>query len=217
MKTMNTFTPSSSFALPTRRPLSPRRPFPHLPLTPSPSLPLLLILPLLFAGCAQDATNLQSARDQSAITIAEARTRESQLSQQLSTLPSNDPLRQRLQPQLDKLDQFINQAQSQLPKLDAAIKAAQTPPQPLDPTLQQTLSAIPYGSIAVAILGLSFATLKHLQSANLLTQYQQSQKAFQQIVQALDSILPTPTPDQQLKLNAALDTDVKAKLAATRA
>ena len=187
-------------------PHPPRR-LPHLLVSKSPCLLVCLTICLLPISCVEDSTDLQSARDQAASTLDQARARESQLSQQLSTLPANDPLRLKLQPQLDRLDQFISTLQQQIPKLDAAIKSSQSTPQPIDPTLQQSLSTIPYGSLAVALLGLTFGVIKHVQASNLLSKHQQSQQAFTQIVQALDSLLPkSPTPDQQATLTAALTT-----------
>ena len=188
-------------ASPRRTPdTSPRR---HLLVSLSPCL--LVCLTLLPLACVEDATDLQSARDQAASTLDQARARESTLSHQLSTLPANDPLRLKLQPQLDRLDQFITSIQQELPKLDAALQSAKTASQPPDPTLTQAVSAIPYGSLALALLGLTIGVGKHVQASNLLSKHQQSQKAFTQIVEALDSLLPSPpTPAQQATITAAL-------------
>jgi hypothetical protein len=102
-----------------------------------------------------------------------------------------------------------------VPLLDAAIKSAGTGQ--IDPALQQAVAAIPYGSLALAVIALIFGIVKHIQAGTLSTRGQQTQKAFEQVVGALDAALPSPTPDQQSKVDAVLDTDVKAKVAAARA
>ena len=176
---------------------------------------LLLLSGAMIGGCAaQDVAQLQQARDQTVAALQQAKADHDQIQQQLAALPANDPLRQRLQPQLDKLDQIIAKAQSYLPLVDAALKSAQSGQ--LDPTLQQAASAIPYGSLALALVGIVFGVVKHLQAGNLVGQQQQTQKAFEQIVSAMDAALPAPSPDQKAKVDAVLDTDVKAKVAAVR-
>ena len=178
------------------------------------TLPLLLLATLL-AGCAaQDLQHLQQARDQTAVALQQAQSAHDQIQQQLTTLPADDPIRKQLEPQLARLDQIITKAQSFLPLLDAGIKSAQSGQ--LDPSLQQAVSVIPYGSLAVAAVGVVFGIIKHVQAGNLVNQNDQAQKAFQQVVSALDTIVPNPTPEQQTKVDAVLDTDVKAKVAAVR-
>jgi hypothetical protein len=180
-----------------------------LPLTLS-----LLLLTSLLPGCAQDAANLQAARDQAAATIHQAQTARDQIQQKLTTLPANDPLRAHLQPEIDRLDQIITKADSYLPLLDAAIRSAQS--QPVDPTIQQAVSTIPYGTLAVALIGVIFGVVKHFQAGTLIDREQNTQKAFQQLVAAIDTALPAPTPDQKSKMDSVLDADVKARLAAAR-
>jgi hypothetical protein len=172
-------------------------------------------LATLLAGCAaQDIQHLQQARDQTVAGLQQAQSAHDQIQQQITTLPADDPVRKQLEPQLAKLDQIITKAQSFLPVLDAGIKSAQTGQ--LDPSLQQAVSVIPYGSLALAAVGVIFGVIKHVQAGNLVDQNDQTQKAFQQVVSALDTIVPNPTPEQQTKVDAVLDTDVKAKVAAAR-
>jgi|SRR5579884_652416 len=179
-------------------------------------LVLSCALASLVVGCAaQDVARLQTARDQAVATLQQAQAAETQVKQQLTTLPADDPVRKALEPQLAKLDQIITKAQSYLPLLDASIKSAQSGQ--LDPSLQQAASMIPYGSLVLAFVGLVFGVVKHVQAGNLLDQHAQTQKAFQQVVAALDAAVPNPTPEQQAKVEGALDTDVKAKVAAARA
>jgi len=188
----------------------------HLSLRPFRTAILLLTGALLLAGCtAQDLAQLQQAHDQAVTTLDQAQTAQKQITQQITTLPANDPVRQALQPKLDQLNQVIVQIQAYVPLLDAAIKSVGTGQ--IDPTLQQAVSAIPYGSLALAVVALIFGIVKHIQAGTLSTQGQQAQKAFEQVVGALDAALPSPTPDQQSKVDAVLDTDVKAKVAAARA
>jgi hypothetical protein len=182
------------------------------------TLPMyLLLLPLTFSltGCAQDAANLQEARAQTATVLQQAQSTRNQLQQQLTTRPADDPLRSHLQPEIDQLDQVITKADAYLPLLDAAIRSAQS--QPIDPQIQQAVSVIPYGSLAVALIGIVFGVIKHVQANNLVDQQQQVQKAFDQLVTAIDTALPAPTADQKSKMETVLDADVKAKVAASRA
>jgi hypothetical protein len=182
--------------------------------TPRSSLVAITFVALL-AGCgAQDLQHLQQARDQTVAALQQAQSAHNQIQQQLTTLPADDPVRKQLEPQLAKLDQIITKAQAFLPLLDAGIKSAQTGQ--LDPSLQQAVSVIPYGSLALATVGVIFGIIKHVQAGNLVDQNDQTQKAFQQVVSALDAIVPNPTPEQQTKVDAVLDTDVKAKVAAAR-
>jgi hypothetical protein len=174
-----------------------------------------ILLATLLAGCgAQDLQHLQQARDQTVAALAQAQSAHDQIRQQLATLPADDPVRKRLEPQLARLDQIISKAQSFLPLLDAGIKSAQSGQ--LDPSLQQAVSVIPYGSLALALVGVIFGIIKHVQAGNLVDQNDQAQKAFQQVVSALDALVPNPTPEQQSKVEAVLDPDVKAKVAAVR-
>jgi hypothetical protein len=175
----------------------------------------LLLLTTFLPGCAQDAPNLQSARNQAAATIHDAQTARDQLQQKLTTLRADDPLRAHLQPEIDQLDQIITRADSYLPLLDAAIRSAQS--QPIDPTVQQAVSTIPYGTLAVALIGVVFGVVRHLQANSLVDKEQNTQRAFEQLVAAVDTALPTPTADQKSKMDSVLDADVKAKVAAARA
>jgi hypothetical protein len=182
---------------------------------------LIRILPILLAGllpagcAAQDQQQLQAATDQANATLTQAKVEQAALQKQLTTLPADDPTRKQLEPQLARLEQVIAQIQSALPLLDAAIKSTGTGQ--IDPSVQQAVSAIPYGTVALALASILFGIIKHVQAANLSQQEQQSQKAFAQIVTALDTALPAPTAEQQAKVEGALDSDVKAKLAAARA
>lgn len=178
--------------------------------------PLLLVCP----SCTEDALNLQSAHDQAAATLQEAQSDRDRIRRELTALPPDDPVRKALAPQLDRLDQLIAKTQAYLPLLEAAAQSMQS--QPIDPALAQALAAVPYGSLALALLGITVGAAKHLQSARLLAQHQQSQKAFDQIVQALAAPFPAatptpPAPDQQAQLTAALTPEVKAQLAAAKA
>jgi hypothetical protein len=182
------------------------------------TLPLSLLLSIFFGfalpGCAQDAANLQSVRAQTASILQQAESTRDVLKQQLTTRPADDPLRQHLQPEIDQLDQIITRADSYLPLLDAAIRTAQS--QPIDPQTQQAVSVIPYGSLALAVISIIFGIIKHVQAGNLIDQQQQVDKAFTQLVAAVDTALPVPTADQKAKMDSVLDADVKAKVAAAR-
>ena len=176
-----------------------------------------LFLALLLAGCsAQDLATLQQSRDQTAAALADAQAAQARVQQSLATRPADDPVRQQVAPELTKLQTTIGQLQSVLPAIDAAMKSASANTAQLDPSVQQAVGAIPYGSLALAALALIFGTIKHVQAGNLSDQAGQAQKAFQQIVAALDAVLPNPTADQQMKVEAALDSDVKSALAAVR-
>jgi hypothetical protein len=176
---------------------------------------LLLSAFLLLGGCAADVQQLQQARDQAAATLSAAQIAAASVQQQLTTRPANDPARQTLQPELGQLQTIISQVQAYLPAINAAIQAAGSGQ--VDPVVQQAAAVIPYGSLALAAISIVFAVVKHVQAGNLTQQQQQTQKAFEQIVTALDAALPAPTPEQQAKVSGVLDTDVKAKVAAARA
>jgi cell division protein FtsB len=171
---------------------------------------------LLFAGCtAQDLQQLQQARAQTVSELDQAQATQTQLRQSLTTLPADDPIRKELEPKLDELDALIQRLQGYVPVLDGAIQSLST--SQVDPTLQQAAAAIPYGSLVLAALSLAFGVVKHVQAGNLSDQEQQAQKAFAQIVAAMDAALPTPNADQKAAVDSALDSDVKAKVAAARA
>jgi high-affinity Fe2+/Pb2+ permease len=176
---------------------------------------IIICASIFLVGCtAQDLQQLQQARTQAVATLDQAQTAQSQIQKQLTTLPASDPLRQQLEPKLEKLDALITQIQTYVPVLDGAIRSLGTG-QP-DPALQQAAAVIPYGSLALALIGVVFGVIKHVQAGNLSDQEAQTQKAFEQIVSALDAALPTPTPEQKAAVDAVLDTDVKAKVAAVR-
>lgn len=164
------------------------------------------------AGCASDLPQLQQARDAATATLAQARAVDASLRQQAATRPADDPLHA----QVDQLESVIAKVQAILPTINAAI-ASINAGGTVDPAVQQAAGAIPYGSIALAVASLVFALVKHVQAGNLASQQQQAQKAFEQVVAAMDAALPAPTPEQQAKVQAVLDTDVKAKVAAARA
>lgn len=175
----------------------------------------IVVFTISLCGCtAQDLSQLQQARDQTASVLTQAKTAQAQIQQQVAALPANDPVRQQLEPQLNKLDQIIAKAQAYLPVIDAAMKSASSGQ--IDPSLQQAVSVIPYGSLALAFVSVAFGVIKHVQATNLVGQQQQTQKAFTQVVSAIDAVLPSPTPEQQAKVDGVLDTDVKAKVAAVR-
>lgn len=170
---------------------------------------------LLLAGCsAQDLARLRQDQAQAAASLAEAQTVRSRIEQTLSTRPADDPLREQIAPQLAKLDGAVGRLQASLPLLDAAIKSAGAGQ--LDPSVQQAVAAIPYGSLGLAAFALVFGAVKHVQAGTLTSRCEQAQKAFDQIVSALDAALPSPTAEQKIKIEAALDTDVKSKLAVAR-
>ena len=188
----------------------------HRPKCSARTVVLALLAAGVLAGCsAQDLARLQQAHDDAASVLQQAQAAHDRIQQQLTTLPTNDPVRAALEPQLKKLDEIISKAQSYLPALDGAIQSARAGQ--IDPSLQQALGAIPYGSLALAFISVIFGVIKHVQAGNLIGQQQQTQKAFQQIVSAMDAALPSPTPEQKAKVDGVLDTDVKAKVAAARA
>ena len=181
----------------------------------APVVACTVLAALLLAGCStQDLDRLQQAHDDAASVLKQAQAAHDQIQQQLTTLSANDPLRAALEPQLKKLDEIITKAQSYLPALDGAIQSARSGQ--IDPSLQQAVSAIPYGSLALAFISVIFGVVKHVQAGNLVGQQQQTQKAFAQVVSALDAALPSPTPEQKAKVDGVLDSDVKARVAAVR-
>jgi hypothetical protein len=173
-----------------------------------------VLLLSLTAGCADDAATLAQAHATATTLVQEAQTTRATLAAKLSTMPASDPSRANVQSQLNQLDQIISTVQTALPKLDAAAAATTQPA--IDPAIVQAAGAIPYGSLAVAVVGLIFGIVKHIQNGNLVEKTADAEKAFEQVVGALDAALPSPTPDQQAKVNAVLDSDVKAKVAAVR-
>jgi hypothetical protein len=173
-----------------------------------------LILLSLSAGCAEDAASLSQAQAGATTLVRDAQSTRSELITKLSTLSASDPSRANIQSQLNQLDQLIASTQASLPKLDAAARATTQPA--IDPAISAAAGAIPYGSLAVAVISLIFGIIKHVQNGSLVDQQQDAEKAFGQIVGALDAALPNPTPDQQAKVNSVLDSDVKAKVATVR-
>ena len=87
----------------------------------------------------------------------------------------------------------------------------------IDPTVQAAVAAVPYGSLALAVAGIVWGLAKHVQAGKILTEGQQVQTAFAQVVKALDSALPQPTDQQKAAIASVLDTDAKARAAAVRA
>lgn len=166
-------------------------------------------------GCAaQDAASLTEAQSQAAALAQDAGAVRNQVQARLTTMPATDPQYTRLETELNQLDAIVAKAQAYAPLVSAAVQSQTT--QTIDPTLQQAIAALPYGSIALAVLSVVFALVKHVQAGQLVNQQQQTQKAFEQVVGALDAAMPEPTADQQAKVAAVLDSDVKAKIAALR-
>lgn len=162
-------------------------------------------------GCAGDLQQLQQAQTQASATLAAAQAAAATVQQTLTTQPSDASAKQELQ----QIQTIISQVQSELPAVSAAIQSASSGA--VDPAIQQAAAAIPYGSLALAAISLIVAVVKHIQAGNLTQQVQAAQKAFQQIVTAMDAVVPNPTAEQQSKVDAVLDSDVKAKVAAARA
>jgi hypothetical protein len=175
---------------------------------------LLLSAAFLF-GCAGDLQQLQKAQTDATAVLTAAQAAAASVQQQLTTRPADDPARAQLQPELTQIQGIISQVQAYLPTINAAVQAANSGQ--ADPAIQQAAAAIPYGSLVLAAIGLVVAVVKHIQAGNLTQKEQQTQKAFEQIATALTAVIPNPTPEQQAKVDAALDNDVKAKLAAARA
>lgn len=173
-------------------------------------------LVFLLCGCsAEDVAKLSAARDETAAAVTAAKNAEGVIGAQIAALPATDPVRQALEPQITRLDAIISRGEQFLPVLDGAVKSAQSGQ--MDPTLAATASAIPYGSLALAVVGLVWGVVKHVQAGNALGQQQTFQQAFEQVVDALDSAVPEPTPAQQAAIAGALDANVKARVAAVRA
>ena len=175
---------------------------------------VLTLLTCLTVGCNTSPSAIAQAQANATTLVQNAQATRTAVATKLSTMPATDPARPTLQIQLDKLDQLISQTQQSLPAFDAAAKSSNQPA--IDPAIVQAAGVVPYGSLAVALLGLLFGVIKQVQNGNLVDKQQNAEKAFEQIVGALDAALPTPTPDQQARVNAVLDTDVKAKVAAVR-
>ena len=174
------------------------------------------ILLILLGGCAaQDAANLTAARTQVTTETANEQDMESALKSQIAALPATDPLRKTLEPQLAQLDALIARGQQYVPLADAAIQSVQEGQ--IDPNLQAAASAIPYGSLTLAVIGLIWGIVKHVQTGNLVDEQGQMQLAFKQVVSALDAALPEPTAVQKTAIAGELDADVKARVAAVRA
>jgi hypothetical protein len=181
----------------------------HRPIT-------VCVLLILLGGCAaQDAAKLTAARTQATTEIANEQDMESALQTQIAALPATDPLRKTLEPQLARLDAIIARGQQYVPLADAAIQSVQDGP--IDPNLQAAASAIPYGSLTLAVIGLIWGIVKHVQAGNLVDEHVQMQQAFKQVVSALDAALPGPTAIQKTAIAGELDADVKARVAAVRA
>jgi hypothetical protein len=147
--------------------------------------------------------------------IASQQDLESALRAQIAALPTTDPLRKTLEPQLSRLDAIIARGQQYVPLADAAIQAVQEGQ--TDPNLQAAASAIPYGSLTLAVIGLIWGTVKHVQAGNLVNEHVEMEQAFKQVVSALDAALPEPTAAQTTAIAGNLDADVKARVAAVRA
>jgi hypothetical protein len=126
-----------------------------------------------------------------------------------TTQPTTAPV------QLNQLDKLLSQAQSFVTMLGGTLQTAAAAAQ--DPVLRAAASAIPYGSLALGILGVVAAVVKQTQATTATQQQQQTQKALTQVVSAMDAAIPSPTPEQQSKIAGVLDTDVKAQVAAARA
>lgn len=151
---------------------------------------LVLAAALLLPSCTTDTAQLQQTRDAANATLAQAQAVDATLRQQATTRPADDPLHA----QVSKLETVIAQVQSLLPTINAAIAGLNSGA--IDPAVQQALGAVPYGSIALAVASLIFALFKHVQAGNLSVAQQQTQKAFEQVVAAINapSSAPAPTP-----------------------
>ena len=86
----------------------------------------------------------------------------------------------------------------------------------IDPGLQSAAATIPYGSLALAAIGIAWGIAKHVQAGKTLAEGQQVQAAFTQMVKALDVALPQPTELQKAAIAGALDRNARARAAAVR-
>ncbi len=171
---------------------------------------------LLLAGCTSgDLAKLTAARTETVAAVASAKDSEAVLRSQIDALPVSDPVRKTLEPKLAELDSAIARGEQYLPVVDGAIQSAQSGQ--IDPAVSAAVSAVPYGSLALAAIGLVWATVKHVQASSALEQHAKTQLALKQVVSALDAAVPEPTPAQNGAIAGVLDADVKARVAAVRA
>lgn len=182
-------------------------------------LSLLASLCIAFAllpGCAQpqSAADLQAEKQQvlqvrNATTQAIAGTQ-----QQLATLAPNDPVRATLQANLDKLSAAITQIDQYLPLLNNAITAAQksaaTGTAPDAASIEPLAAMIPYGSIALAVILGIWNIIQAFQKNKANATASSTMTALTQVVQSVESILPSKTPEQKLALAAGQDQATKA-------
>lgn len=177
---------------------------------------VVVVVGVMLLGCSQqDVAKLTAARNDVVSEVADAKSAEAALRTQVAALPANDPVRKALEPRLAQLHEAITRGEQYLPVVDGAIQSAQS--RQIDPSLTTAASAVPYGSLVLAAVGLVWGTIKHIQASGALEQHAQTQQAFQQVVGALDAALPEPSAAQKTAIAGALDADVKAKVAAARA
>ncbi len=171
---------------------------------------------LMAAGCStQDLARLQAARATTVTAVDQARQARAALQQQITALPADDPVRKAAEPQLARLDTLIAKTERYLSVLDGVIQSAQT--NQIDPSLQSAVASIPYGSLALAAVGIVWGLVKHLQAGKTLAEGEDAQSAFAQMVKALDAALPQPTDQQKAAIASVLDSEVKSRAAIVRA
>lgn len=185
-------------------------------------LAFVLLVAALLPGCAQpqSAADLQAEKQQvlqvrNATTQAIAGTQ-----QQLATLAPDDPVRATLQTNLDKLSAAITQIDQYLPLLNNAITAAQksaaTGAPPDAASIEPLAAMIPYGSIALAVILGIWNIIQAFQKNKANATASSTMTALTQVVQSVESILPSKTPEQKLALAAGQDQATKALVSAIK-
>ena len=173
-------------------------------------LPTLLAAGLLVIGCtAEQLASLRGVRKE----VADVRTATTQSIDELqiaiADLPPEDPVRVSLEGKVARLKENLAKADKWLPLADAMIKAAEDGDLS-DPGLRNAVGALPYGAIALAVIGFGTALLENRKK-------RQMYDAGKQIVKSVEAVMPVKTDEQKLAMNAVQDESTRKIVAEMKA
>lgn len=166
----------------------------------------MLSLALLIGTFAGGCESLKTVAADAQAQIEPTKQSIADVEKQLADLPTDDPARKVLEPQLEKLKEI-------LPKLEKIAAAGQATSLD-DPAVHAAAASIPYGSLALALL---VAGERGYRAFQRRRQLEAERKALTQVVAGLESMHPHKTPIQKLILGEAQDEQTKQRVAEIKA
>lgn len=160
---------------------------------------LMLAAALMF-GCSTEQLDKAKATVQETRAVYTAATQATtQMSAEIAKLPADDPVRKATEAKIADLNAKAASLEKYIATAEAAIQAAQTGE--LD-QLRDAAKDVPYGSLAVGVLGIIIGAWKTYQASK-------AANAARQLATALDAVTPGETLANP-SVAAALDESTKA-------